>query len=126
MNQDSYFIGKKDGALGLGVSLINKAEVYKEANAFCSKKSLEVQVLREVVTPAKPARLGSTELHFKCVEPGGSAKPLEKEADNPAIITPSSNADDKYTKLRKLKLLLDDGIITQKEFETEKKKILAQ
>ena len=35
MDQDSYMIGKKDGTPGLGVSLSNKAEVYREANEFC-------------------------------------------------------------------------------------------
>lgn len=54
MDQDSYYIGKKDGSPGLGLSLGNKAEVYKEANAFCSEKGLEVKVLREIVTPALP------------------------------------------------------------------------
>jgi len=81
MSQDSYYIGKKDGSPGLGVSLSNKAEVYQEANAFCSKKGLEVFVLRESVTPAAPGRLGSFELHFKCVTPGGTAQPLVKDPD---------------------------------------------
>ena len=40
MSQDSYYIGKKDGSPGLGVSLSNKAQVYKEAYAFCSEKGL--------------------------------------------------------------------------------------
>ena len=81
MSQDSYYIGKKDGTPGLGISLSNKAEVYQEANAFCSKKGLEVYTLSETVTPAAPGRLGSTELHFKCVAPGGTAEPLVKDPD---------------------------------------------
>ena len=81
MSQDSFYIGKKDGSPGIGVSLSNKAEVYNEAYVFCSKKGLEVFTLRETVTPAAPARLGSTELHFKCVAPGGTAQPLVKEPD---------------------------------------------
>ena len=81
MSQDSYYIGKKDGSPGIGVSLSNKAAVYQEAFAFCSKKSLEVFTLRETVTPAVPGRLGSTELHFKCVIPGGTAQPLVKDPD---------------------------------------------
>ena len=81
MSQDSYYIGKKDGTPGLGVSLSNKAEVYQEAYAFCSKKGLEVFTLRETVTPAAPGRLGSTELHFKCVPSGGTAQPLVKDPD---------------------------------------------
>jgi hypothetical protein len=81
MSQDSYYIGKKDGTPGLGVSLENKAAVYKEANAFCIKKNKEVYVLKETVTPSAPGRLGSMELHFKCVKSGGTAQPLQKEAD---------------------------------------------
>ena len=67
MGQDSYFIGKKDGSPGIGVSLENKAEVYKEANQFCSSKGLEVYTVEEKVISAVPGRLGSTELNFKCV-----------------------------------------------------------
>jgi hypothetical protein len=81
MDQDSYFIGKKDGSPGIGVSLSNKAAVYREANDFCRKKGLEVKTLNVTVTPAVPARLGSTELQFRCVQPGGEAQPLAKDAD---------------------------------------------
>jgi len=81
MSQDSYYIGKKDGTPGFGVSLENKAKVYQEANTFCSKKEQEVYTLRETVTPSAPGQLGSTELHFKCIAPGGTAQPLTKEAD---------------------------------------------
>lgn len=81
MDQDSYLIGKKDGSPGLGVSLSNKAEVYREANDFCRAKGLEVKTLQVTTTPAKPAQLGSTELQFKCVPPGGTAQPLVREPD---------------------------------------------
>jgi hypothetical protein len=81
MDKDSYLIGKKDGTPGLGVSLSNKAEVYKEANDFCSAKGLEVETLNVITTPARPAQLGSTELQFKCVPRGSTAKPLVRESD---------------------------------------------
>ena len=81
VDQDSYLIGKKDGSPGLGVSLTNKAEVYREANDFCKSKRLEVKTLQVTTTPARPAQLGSTELIFKCVPPGGSAQPLAREPD---------------------------------------------
>jgi len=67
MDHGTYMIGKKDGSPGLGVSLSNKAEVYKEANAFCHKDGLEVETIKVTVSPAKLAKLGSTELEFKCV-----------------------------------------------------------
>lgn len=81
MDQDSYMVGKKDGMPGLGVSLTNKAEVYREANDFCREKGFEVQTLQVTTTPARPAQLGSIELNFKCVAPGGSAQPLQKTPD---------------------------------------------
>lgn len=81
MDQDSYMIGKKDGSPGIGVSLSNKADVYREANAFCREKGLEVKTLHVTTTPAMPARLGSTELQFRCVSPGGVAQALVKDPD---------------------------------------------
>lgn len=133
MSQDSYFIGKKDGSPGIGISLSNKAEVYQEAAVFCNKKNLEVFTLRETVTPAALGRLGSTELHFKCVQPGGKAQPLVKDADkiinvnsNVNVKSKDSNSIDMYTELKKLKELKDSGIITKEEFNIEKKQILSK
>lgn len=81
MDRDSYLIGKKDGSPGLGVSLLNKAQVYSEANQFCQRKGLEVLTLHVTSTPAALARLGSTELQFKCVKSGETAAPLSRESD---------------------------------------------
>jgi hypothetical protein len=81
MDQDSYLIGKKDSGLGIGVSITNKVEVYQEANTFCREKGLEVKTIHLTVISAMPARLGSTELQFKCVQPGGTAQPLIKDSD---------------------------------------------
>lgn len=81
LDQDSYMVGKKDGAPGLGVSLNNKAEVFREANDFCRAKGLEVKTLQITTTPARLAQLGSTEIHFRCVAPGGQAQSLSREPD---------------------------------------------
>ncbi|MEH6735648.1 MAG: SHOCT domain-containing protein [Shewanella sp.] len=131
MSQDSYFIGKKDGSPGIGISLTNKAEVYQEANEFCTAKGLEVFVLRENVIPAVPARLGSTELTFKCVKPGGTAQALVKDADTVIKVdnnvkTESAVSKDMYSELTKLKELLDSDVITKEEFEKEKSEILSK
>ena len=74
-------IGKKDGTPGLGVSLTNKAEVYREANAFCREKGLEVETLHVTTLPSMPGQLGSTELQFRCAPSGGAAKPLVRDSD---------------------------------------------
>ena len=74
MDQDSYFIGKKDGMPGLGVSYDIKVEVYQEALAFCNAKGKDVKTLETKSIPARPAQLGSTELRFKCIDKGGKSK----------------------------------------------------
>ena len=51
-----------------------------------------------------------------------SAPPEEYYEPAPAAAEPV--ADDPYEKLKEAKKLLDDGILTQEEFEAEKKKIL--
>ena len=79
MDRDSFMIGKKDGLPGLGISLSNKAEVYKEANEFCANKGLDVQTLHVTTTPAQPGVLGYTELQFKCVPKGSTAQPLIRD-----------------------------------------------
>lgn len=91
MGQDSYMIGKKDGSPGLGVSLSNKAAVYREANAFCQAKGLEVMTLHCTTTPAMPGQLGSTELYFKCVPPSSTEQPLV--SNNPDKANAVSSAD---------------------------------
>ncbi|MDP4485108.1 hypothetical protein [Pseudoalteromonas distincta] len=78
LGQNSYYVGKKDGSPGLGVSLENKAAVYKEARQFCAEQNLEIKVLKETVTPAAPAKLGSTELEFSCIPLGTLATPTEQ------------------------------------------------
>lgn len=80
MDQDSYFIGKKDGTPGIGVSLSNKAEVFREANDFCHDRGLAVKTLHVTTVPAMPAQLGSTELQFKCVPPAAEAQSTAKAA----------------------------------------------
>jgi hypothetical protein len=81
MDRDSYFIGRKDGTPGLGVSLSNKAEVYQEANAFCNNKHQNIHILTSNITPARPGQLGSTEIQFKCVSKNSEAVPMQKESD---------------------------------------------
>lgn len=49
---------------------------------------------------------------------------LKAEDDN--IYSSQNSEDDKYDRLIKLKKLLDDGIITQEEYEKEKSKILEE
>lgn len=55
-----------------------------------------------------------------------STSTAEEKEGEPKEITTKSNKEDKYDRLIKLKKLLDDGILTQEEFDREKAKILAE
>lgn len=48
----------------------------------------------------------------------------EEESDDTRRKIPTDDIDKKYSSLKKLKRLLDENIITQEEFDKEKKKIL--
>ena len=125
MSQDSYMIGKKDGSPGLGVSLNNKAAVLREANQFCVAKGLEAQILHETVTPARPGRLGSTEIHFRCAHPGGAARAMTKDADT-VVRVETPTTQDAYSQLLKLDELRQKGVITEDEFKAQKAKLLSE
>jgi len=52
----------------------------------------------------------------------GASTPPPEDHEEPAQAEPTTV--DPYEKLKEAKQLLDDGILTQEEFEAEKKKIL--
>lgn len=97
-----------------GTSGIRKSAT-KRANDFCRKKDRSKKMLTvSEHTAAPPYILGNfprIEIIFVCVD---------KEATQTTVAVA-----DKYDRLTKIKELLDSGILTQAEFETEKKKILA-
>jgi len=79
---------------------------------FCGREGRAPHVVRE--TSAKPPYiLGNfprVELEFECLAKSQSAS--------------TSDQQSKYSKLTELKRLLDGGVLTQEEFEQEKKKVL--
>jgi hypothetical protein len=81
MGENMFMIAKKDSSPGLGVSYKVKAAVLNEANEFAKSKGMEMQVVKVHTMPAKPGKLGSTELTFKCVPKGTPTAAPEREAD---------------------------------------------
>lgn len=64
---------------------------------------------------------------FHDKEMNENAKAIKKYIENyilNANYNVNASTSDKYDKLAKIKKLLDDGILTQEEFESEKRKIL--
>jgi len=83
----------------------------KRADDFCDRKGASVNVLRET-TSKPPHILGNfprIEIVFECVD-------FEKGS--------RVSSSGKYSELRELKRMLDEGILTQEEFDSEKVKIL--
>ena len=87
----------------------------KRAVEFCERKGKTMQAIKER-TSVPPHILGNfprIEIIFACVGERIIEKPLNSNNGN-------------YSHLRELKSLLDDGVITQEEFEKEKAKVLNQ
>lgn len=106
----------QQGATGY-VSLQSvRDDVELRATQFCERKGQSMNALRET-TSVPPHILGNfprAELEFEC-----TAKPATAAA-------PTQAEDVKFMKLSNLKKLLDNGTLTQAEFEQEKKKVLGQ
>ena len=103
----------QQGATGF-VSLQSVRETAEQrAQEFCGRKGRTMESLQET-TASPPYILGNfprIEIVFDCVQ-----GPLASQTRD----------DPKYAKLVNLKKLLDGGVITQAEFDTEKSKILSQ
>ena len=82
---------------------------------FCKLKGQKPYLIEET-TSKPPHILGNwprIEIVFSCVA-------VESKQGG------GTDNQDKYDRLRKLKLLLDDGAVSQEEYEREKQKLLAQ
>ena len=88
--------------------------VEEQATSFCKQKAKVVRLVRETTSPALflPGNFPRVEWLFECAEPS------EK------VAAPGPTAADKLSQLERLKKLLDNGTLTQREFEQEKAKVL--
>ena len=127
---DTFMIGKKSAAFGIGPPIKTEAAVFEEANEFCDGQGKEVETADLIVRNAVFGRQGSVNLKFRCVESGTStayAAATGTPSDSNATVNTGSDSAsnrDKYTDLERLKQLLDDGALTQQEYDNEKAKIL--
>jgi hypothetical protein len=130
IGKDTFMVSRQ-AASGFSGSSTLKAEAFQEANSYCAKLGKSVQVVNS--TEAQPPFLfgnfPKAEIQFMCLDNNDAelVRPkLQKTPDTVIEIKPSSGAAkvDTYTELKKLKELLDSGVITQDEFNAQKKKIL--
>ena len=115
---DSYLI-MRTGKTGFVSSSTLQKKAYEEASAFCTEKSLVMETISMNAKASRPfGGFPEATLRFRCVSQG---------SPNPQTAASSSTStDDKYSKLERLKNLLDSGALTQDEFNREKAKLLGQ
>jgi hypothetical protein len=129
IGQDTYKIYKR-GATGFSGSEAVKSDVLIQASEYCAglKKSLHVVSMILGRPPYIMGNFPKAEVQFKCL--GTKELELARASEKTGTEIKQQGAppksDDIYTELKKLKGLLDDGIITHQEFDAKKKKILAK
>ena len=70
MDNDTYMVSKRSAQAGFGPPIRAKADVYREANAFCSKHNKKVETIKLDLTNSGFARPASASLEFRCVNDG--------------------------------------------------------
>ncbi|MDO1509337.1 MULTISPECIES: SHOCT domain-containing protein [unclassified Neisseria] len=112
-NKDQEYRIFHQGASGFTPPTAIRNSAEKRAKAFCSQQNKEMKAIKER-TSVPPHVLGNwprIEIIFICVE------------SNHANVDSYSD-DKKYDQLVKLKKLLDQGVLSEQEFNKEKAKIL--
>jgi len=101
----------EQGATGFVPVSACRAGAEQRADEFCKRKGLTLEVVsdRHSTHVALPGKFPRVELIFDCI---------------PGVPTQTAG-DSKYAKLANLKKLLDDGTLSQAEFDREKAKILS-
>ncbi len=136
IGQDTFMITKQSST-GFHSAGSVKADIYREATAFCRGQGKQFQPVIESGTDGVPGRsFANAEVQFRCLSAGDyelsrpTAQPVANVRVQSDVRLQDGDAgkpsDDLYTELTKLKALLDSGIITADEFDARKKLILAK
>ena len=136
IGQDTFMVSRQ-AATGFSGSGTLKAEAFQEASQYCAKlgKSLQVISTHEASPPYIFGNFPKAEIQFMCLDAKDAElnRPkLRKEADTVIEVKKdirtkdeSVKPNDVYTELIKLDDLRKKGIISEAEFEVQKKKLLS-
>ena len=111
ISDDTFVIRRSDKGGLFGNTAKMRDKVIREADEFATEKGKVAETVTLSETGKGFLRFAKIEYTFRLVD----AEPTEKEEEE---------SIDLYTELKKLAELRDDGIITDEEFETEKKELL--
>ncbi len=137
---DTYLLSKQDNAGIFGNFARFKAEVIQEANDFAKTKAKVAIPVTMNETPAGPGRFATFQYQFRLVDandPAAQRVTLSRQPDvliesssrstnDVNVRTLNSNTTDVYGELVKLDDLRKRGILTEGEFDAQKKRLLEQ
>ncbi len=138
ISPDTYMLYKTDKAGIFGNAAMMKANVIREANAFAENQGKVAIPISTQSTPMARGQFATFEYQFRVVDnkdPEAQRTSLVPRADVVIAKTEKISADihleetsenevDFYTEIMKLDDLRKKGLITDAEFESEKKKLL--
>jgi len=137
IGKDTYLVSRQ-AATGFTGSGTLKGDAIREATDFCEsrKKTLQVVSTQEAQPPFILANFPKAEVQFMCLDandPELGRPKLQKTPDTVVEVKPSEaprltqpQKNDIYAELLKLDDLRKRGIITEPEFESQKRKLLAE
>jgi hypothetical protein len=133
IGQDTYMISKQSST-GYHSAGSVKAEIFTEANTYCLGQGKSLQPVSDSGVDGVPGRsFANAELTFRCLVSGdsGLSRPTRTPVANVRIEQVNKiqeistrQQEDTYTQLLKLKSLLDSKVITQEEFDEQKRRVL--
>lgn len=140
LSPDTYMLSRTDKGGIFGNASAMKVDVIREANQFAESQGKIAIPLSSNEVPMGIGRFASYEYQFRVVEKGDPENRRvnlvpradvvieKKEKVNVDIKTKdqTEKSKDVYSELIKLDDLLKKGILTQEEFDAQKKKILSE
>ncbi|HXD84735.1 MAG TPA: SHOCT domain-containing protein [Rudaea sp.] len=129
-----YYISREDKGGIFGNASAMKADVIREANEFAAKQGMVAIALSTHETPMYPMHFATFDYQFRLVRPDSP------EAKASGMLVPTPNVREKidvhhdaapekrdvYDELAKLDELHKKGVLTDAEFEAQKKKLLGE
>lgn len=105
----------QQGATGFVPIGAVRGSVEEVANIFCARKGKQVHLVQEITSPTLilPGNFPRVEWLFECL-------------DAPKAVPNTSSESERIDQLERLRRLLDNGTLTQKEFDTQKARVLGQ
>lgn len=68
MDQGTYYVSKSSPQVSFGPPITQKADIYREANDFCTRQGKEVETVKLQEIDQVFGRHASASLTFRCIE----------------------------------------------------------